>query len=444
MVSGTLFTYPGSNRAYQVLVAAGYSGADVKVDPNFEYGKTNTSAEFLKKFPLGKVPAFEDTNGNCLSETNAIVHYVANEGLHGGESAINQALVQQYMSFADNEITPSACTWTFPTLGFKQYNKQDTEKAMSHIKKCLQLLNDLLQTRTFLVGERVTLADISLCCSMLVLYVQVLEPAFREPYGNVNRWFMTCINQPIFKKVLGDITLCTKMATFDNKKYNDLHPKEQKKVKAKAEKPKEEGKKPEAEADTAPVEKKKIDYFADVPKSAFVLDDWKKKYANNEVEVSYPYLWEHFDQNAWSFWWYEYKYSVELNVEFLASNMIAGFFQRVEGLRKHSHSIAGIYETTQPCKKNDKDEWTVVPEEQKNDDGVEMRKVFEITGCWLTKGTSLIFDRNQDWNVDAPGFTFTKLDPVNSKDDKLCVEFSFNFEGEWSKGRKPSDWTQFI
>lgn len=120
-----------------------------------------------------QVPAFEDGSGNCLAESNAIAFYVANETLRGGSNAVDQALVQEYISFAENEILPSACTWTFPTLGFKQYNKQETEKAINHVKKCMSLLNDFLLTRTFLVGERVTLADIAVCCSLLTLYVQV-------------------------------------------------------------------------------------------------------------------------------------------------------------------------------------------------------------------------------------------------------------------------------
>lgn len=60
--------------------------------------------------------------------------------------------------------------------------------------------------------------------------MQVLDPTFRAPYGNVNRWFTTCINQPNFKNVVGDIKLCEKMATFDNKRYQELHPKQQKKT----------------------------------------------------------------------------------------------------------------------------------------------------------------------------------------------------------------------
>lgn len=47
--------------------------------------------------------------------------------------------------------------------------------------------------------------------------VQVMEPAFRAPYVNVNRWFLTCVNQPQFKTVLGEIEICSKMAVFDGK-----------------------------------------------------------------------------------------------------------------------------------------------------------------------------------------------------------------------------------
>ena len=64
---------------------------------------------------------------------------------------------------------------------------------------------------------------------------------------------MTCINQPHFKSILGEFKLCEKMALFDHKRYQELHPKTQKakdtkqekkpkqEKKAKEEKPKEAG-----------------------------------------------------------------------------------------------------------------------------------------------------------------------------------------------------------
>lgn len=50
-----LYTYPENFRAFKALIAAQFSGANVKVAPNFEFGVTNKSDAFLKKFPLGKV-----------------------------------------------------------------------------------------------------------------------------------------------------------------------------------------------------------------------------------------------------------------------------------------------------------------------------------------------------------------------------------------------------
>lgn len=46
---------------------------------------------------------------------------------------------------------------------------------MEDVKKCLTVLNNVLLTKTFLVGERVTLADISVGCNLLMLYRQVCD-----------------------------------------------------------------------------------------------------------------------------------------------------------------------------------------------------------------------------------------------------------------------------
>merc|ERR1711915_484087 len=82
--------------------------------------------------------------------------------------------------------------------------------AKEDIKAALKTLNDHLLTKTFLVGERLTLADIAVACTMLSLYKQVLDPAFRKPFTNVNRWFTTVVNQPNAKVVLAKLTSAQK------------------------------------------------------------------------------------------------------------------------------------------------------------------------------------------------------------------------------------------
>merc|ERR1712123_471026 len=138
MVAGTLFTYPDNFRAQKALIAAKYSGAQLTVAKDFVFGETNKTPDFLKKFPLGKVPAFEGSDGVILTESNAIAYYVANEELRGGSDAAARAQVVQWMCMADNEI--------LPTMGIMQFNKNATQRAKEDIKAALQTLNDHLLT----------------------------------------------------------------------------------------------------------------------------------------------------------------------------------------------------------------------------------------------------------------------------------------------------------
>ena len=64
------------------------------VAKDFVFGETNKKPDFLKKFPLGKVPAFEGSDGVLLTESNAIAYYVANDELRGGTDAAARAQVQ--------------------------------------------------------------------------------------------------------------------------------------------------------------------------------------------------------------------------------------------------------------------------------------------------------------------------------------------------------------
>merc|ERR1711881_265722 len=95
---------------------------------------------------------------------------------------------------------------------------QHMERAKEDVKKAMKVLNDHLLHNTYLVGERISLADIAVTCTLLQLYQHVMDPNFRKSFENTNRWFSTIINQPQVKKVIGDFKLCEKMAQFDPKK----------------------------------------------------------------------------------------------------------------------------------------------------------------------------------------------------------------------------------
>lgn len=224
MAAGTLYTYPDNFKAFKALIAAEYSGTKVQVvssPPDFILGETNATKEFLGKFPLGKLPAFESKDGKLLNCANAISILLANEQLRGvGVDAKTE--IQQWISFADNEILPPSCTWVFPCMGIMAFNKQANERAKNDLKATLGVLDAHLKTRTFLVGERVTLADICCMCNLILPFKWVLDPESRSGFNNLTRWFLTVANQPQAKAVIGETTLCSQAASFDAKAFAEF------------------------------------------------------------------------------------------------------------------------------------------------------------------------------------------------------------------------------
>lgn len=422
MASGTLYTYPENFRAFKALIAAQYAGTNVKVAPNFVFGETNRSEAFLKKFPLGKVPAFETDDGKYIVESNAIAYYVANQQLRGNTDA-EKAQVVQWLSFADSEILPPSCTWVFPCLGIMQYNKVNTDRAKEDVKVALNALNQHLLTRTYLVGERITLADIAVACNLLHLYQYVLEPAFRQPYQNVNRWFTTIVNQPQVKAVIGDFKLCVKAAEFDAKKFAEFQgaqggaAKKDAKKEAKKEAPKKEKKEApkkeepeEMDACEAALleEPKSKDPFDLMPKGTFNMDDFKRFYSNEEESKSVKYFWEKFDPENYSIWYAEYKYPNELAKVFMSCNLITGMYQRLDKMRKQAFASVCLF-------------------------GEDNNST--ISGIWVWRGQDLAFTLCPDWQIDYESYEWKKLDPA-AADTKKLVEQYLSWVGTDKGGRK--------
>lgn len=430
MASGTLYTYPENFRAYKALIAAQYSGATIKIAPGFVFGETNKTEAFLKKFPLGKVPAFETSDGQHLTESNAIAYYVANNQLRG-QSDLDKAEVIQWLGFADSEILPASCAWVFPCLGIMQFNKQSTERAKEDIKAALQALNTHLLPRTYLVGERITLADIGVACTLLQLYQYVLDASFRKSYQNVNRWFTTIINQPQVKAIIGEFKLCEKMAEFDPKKYADFQAatktgggggvketgaakKDKKKEKGeKAEKKKEE--KPPAEPAeeldetelALAAEPKSKDPFDALPKGTFNMDDFKRSYSNEDESKSIPYFWEKFDSENYSIWLGEYKYNDELQKVFMSCNLISGMYQRLDKMRKNAFASMCLFGTDNNS---------------------------SISGIWVWRGQSLAFELCSDWQIDYESYQWTRLDSSKEETKKLVQQY-LSWTGADKQGR---------
>lgn len=418
-----LYTYPENFRAYKALIAAQFSGANLKVAPNFVFGETNKSDAFLKKFPLGKVPALETDDGKFLTESNAIAYYVSNAQLRGA-SDFEKAEVLQWLGFADNEVGPAAAAWVFPILGIMQFNKVSNERAKQDINAALSALQARLVNNTFLVGERITLADIVVFTSLIQLFQHVADPAYRKPYSAVIRWFNTILNQPQTQAVVQNFKFCETEAAFDPKKYQEFQAKygvapqaakKEKKEKAPpAEKPAKKEKEPEPKEDLDAAEEallmepKSKDPFDSMPKGTFNFDDFKRVYSNEEEAKSIPYFFEKFDPENYSIWFGEYKYANELTKVFMSCNLITGMFQRLDKMRKQSFASCILF-------------------------GEDNNST--ISGVWVWRGQDLVFPLSPDWQIDYETYDWKKLDPKSEETKKLVTQY-FSWTGTDKDGRK--------
>jgi len=427
-------TYPHNPRTWKSLIAAKYGGVEIDT-PAFNFGVDNKTPEFLKKNPLGKVPVL-DTPDGAIFESNAIARHVARigKGKIYGNTPYETALIDSWIDFTAGEIDLPASAWLYPVLGYIPNNPDATQKAKGDIRKTLGILNDWLKTRTFLVNERVSLADIVVVQSLYRLYELVLDPGFRKSFANVNRWFLTCVNQPEFKSVMGEVKLCEKMqvaketAAAPAEPKKEAKPKEAKEAKEpkkpkEAAKPKQEKqekpkKDEEEENDDDGIERepKKKNPLDLLPPSPFVLDEWKRTYSNNDTRtVAIPWFWQHYDPAGWSIWFCEYKYNQELQKLFMTSNLVTGFLQRLDKLRKYGFGCVLIF--------------------GKEPDPLSVSGIFLVRGHEIPPELKVECD-------DYELYNWTRADPNDAATKKKIEDF-LAWDGDFGGRGKPTDGKAF-
>ncbi|KAJ2719054.1 hypothetical protein H4S00_003587 [Coemansia sp. D1744] len=332
---GTLIGPVVSLRNYKARIVANLLGVNLAITPDFEMGKDNKTPEFLAKFPLGKVPVFEGANDFSLTDSSAIAYYVAMKSSDGaellGRTDEERAEIMQFSFFAEADYSPAQAGAIYPALGYMQFVKPAVQAAEEQLMRFIGVLNTVLLDRTFLVGERVTMADIIVTCGLTMAFTHYLTAADRKQFRNVTRYFKTMIAQPAFKSVIGEFVFCEKRTApaapaKKEKKKVEQPKKAEKKVEKKVEEEKEE--------EPAPKPKSLLE---SLPPTSMPLDLWKRFYSNNETKPdAMNWLWENFDAEGYSFWKVDYKYNDELAKCFMTNNLIGGFFNRLERARKYA------------------------------------------------------------------------------------------------------------
>ncbi|KAE8353549.1 hypothetical protein BDV28DRAFT_132948 [Aspergillus coremiiformis] len=384
MVFGKLYGSADNGRTIAILVAAKANDVELELvktapDSTTEFNK---SAEYTKLSPLGKVPAFEGANGYPLSEAIAIAVYVTSQNEKTtllGKTKQDYASILRWLSFANSEVLPRLGAWYRPLMGLDAYNKKNVEDASKAALKNIAVLEKHLTANTFLVGERITLADIFAVALLTRAFATVLDKKFRSENPAVTRWYQTILNQPYFKAVHENPVLVDEAIKYTPPKKEEKPKKEAAPAAAPAEeKPEGEQKKPKH-----PIEA--------LGRPTFILDDLKRTYSNEDTRpVALPWFWENINTDEYSLWKVDYLYDSELKLTFMANNLIGGFHARLEASRKYLFGAQSVYGTNYNC---------------------------VIRGVFLVRGQEYkpAFDVAPDWE----SYSFEKLDPSKEEDRKL-------------------------
>jgi glutathione S-transferase len=117
--------------------------------------RTSDGRDFLKINPKGFIPALELDDGTVLSETFAILVYVAHQaGTLLPESGLIRWRALEATSFMTTEIHSN-----FKPFFYADATSAEKERARAKLLKHFALLDEQLGENSFLLGEQMTMAD---------------------------------------------------------------------------------------------------------------------------------------------------------------------------------------------------------------------------------------------------------------------------------------------
>ena len=157
-------------------------------------GGTQTP-EFLNKNPNGKIPVVELADGRCLSESNAIINFLASGSALVSSDPYEYAKVQQWQFFEQYSHEPfiAVARYIAKYLGLPDDRRAEYESKQEGGHKALRIMEEQLQQTPYLTGGQLSTADIS-----LYTYTHVAgEGGFDlQNYPAVRQWLNLIQSEP--------------------------------------------------------------------------------------------------------------------------------------------------------------------------------------------------------------------------------------------------------
>ncbi|KAI0395845.1 hypothetical protein F5Y17DRAFT_456521 [Xylariaceae sp. FL0594] len=211
-VFGKVYSYPNNPRVARMKIIAELNGLELEAPP-YEHGVTNKTPEFLAKFPLGKIPVFEGSDGFLLAESSAIDRYLIESGPQAeqllGKELKERALITQWTFFAEAEFFNNALD-AIGILGLRviPYDEQRVNASLDKVTRSVRSLEKALEGgKKYLVGDSYTLADISVVSWLYITFKTLIDAEMRKGLPNLVAYVQAFADVPLHKRHFGELEL---------------------------------------------------------------------------------------------------------------------------------------------------------------------------------------------------------------------------------------------
>ena len=215
---------------------------------NVDLSDLETRNSLVLKTPTTTLPFLETDDGN-ISQSTAIEYYLCAKYKPEllGNSEFEKAKINQWIEFASCEINRCVKAIIYPIFGWAPFCKEKCDKENANLKNYLKILENNFKNNNYIVGDKMTLADILLFRYLRYFMMLHFPDGMRKSLLPLTtKWFEKIMNNKEAIKAYGRTILCKnpiKAFTGEIKRNIPVITKEQKKCEKEEKKDKIEEKK---------------------------------------------------------------------------------------------------------------------------------------------------------------------------------------------------------
>lgn len=197
MAEYTLHAFAQSGNCYKVALALELAGADWTTRfVDYFNGETRTPA-YREINAMGEAPVLEH-RGKRLSQSGVILDYLTGTlGRFGWNTDDERREILRWLLFDNHKFTSYTATYRFMRALTKDPNPDVVAEFRRRSEAAWRVLDAHLAGRTFVVGDRLTIADLSL--AGYLFFDDEIGVVWRDAHPDLADWLERIRRQPRWK-----------------------------------------------------------------------------------------------------------------------------------------------------------------------------------------------------------------------------------------------------